>query len=129
MFSHRDAGVTGISSQVLPASENNEAIGVRMCVSRRQTPVWEFFYQFRRVMALTWTTLKRESRGISRPVTTAENNIMILEMMGIRLLVNGNHFGARVVPNEGPEVFCVNLFDAFQPLSETLTLAAFEPLR
>src|SRR5437660_1680173 len=79
-------------------------------------------------MSFRRTTLESERDRFTRPVAAPIEDVMIQEMMRRRLALNGHGFEFRVIPNQRPEILCVNLPELFEPLGHTLGRAALEAL-
>src|SRR6266705_3296911 len=81
------------------------------------------------MMTLGRAALKRKSSCVLRPIAAPIENIVVGKVVPGRLSLDGRGLKVRVVPNQRPKIFRVNLIESFQPRSHTLRLGALEALR
>src|SRR5215813_3281926 len=128
MLSHRYACVASVTGEILATSKNDEAVGVRMSMPGGQTPIGKLFQQRGCMMSLTGTTLKGECGRVAGPITAPEEHVVVGKVMPGFLLRHAEWLNSRVIPNKRPEVFGINLIEAFEPKSNALCFATTKTL-
>src|SRR6185503_6338223 len=122
VLGHGQSGVAGVSGQILTARKDNEAVRVRMRVAGRETPVGKLFQEVCCVVAFRRAALERKSGRLLRPSTAPVENIVVWKVVPRGLSLKWHWRELRVIPNQRPKVFRVNLIKPLQPLSDTLRL-------
>src|SRR5258706_11087419 len=74
-------------------------------------------------MTFRGASFERESRGGLRPVASPINHLVVCKIMPRRLPVNRCGLEFRVVPDERPEIFGIELLAACKPVGYALRLS------
>src|SRR5438105_36984 len=81
------------------------------------------------MMAFGWAAFESERRRVLRPIASPIEHVVIRKVVPRCLPLDGHSFQVRVVPNQRPEIFGVDLPKFLQPISHTLRLATVKALR
>src|SRR6266404_7267406 len=80
------------------------------------------------MVAFGRTALKSKGGRFLCPIAAPIENVVVWKVMPGGLSLHRHGFEVRVVPNQRPEIFRINLVESLQPYGHALRLAALEAL-
>src|SRR5690606_25213828 len=108
---------------------NDEAAGIRMSMAAREAPVRKCLDLGGCGVSFRRSCLERPCDRIVVPRRPPKYDPMILEPVMRRLIFDRNGRDLRVIPDECPDLFCVNLSLGSHPVGNALRFAAHIPRR